>query len=80
MALSCRSGADLDPINLIIPLDPETAARNRRANARYWSESTLIGPRDWPIDLVGGGDFQRELERVRKAHKSKSKSKQEDMP
>ena len=26
-------GADLHPINLVIPLDPETAARNRRANA-----------------------------------------------
>jgi hypothetical protein len=50
--------ADLDPINLAVPLDPETAARNRRANARYWAEAARIGPRDWPIDWIGGGDSQ----------------------
>jgi hypothetical protein len=60
--------ADLDPINLAIPLDPETAARNRRANHRYGAGAALIGPRDWPIDLVGGGDFERELVR-RRLHK-----------
>lgn len=49
--------ADLHPLNFL-PLDPETTARNRRANARYWAEATLIGPRDWPIDVIGGGDFQ----------------------
>jgi hypothetical protein len=51
--------ADLDPINLITPLDSETAERNRRANAAHWIEATAIGPRDWPIDPIGGGDFQR---------------------
>ena len=49
-------GATLDPVNLAIPLDPETAARNRRANARYSAEAALIGPRDWPIDWIGGSD------------------------
>ena len=50
--------AGLDPINLQGPLDPDTAARTRRANARYWAEATLIGPRDWPINLFGGTDLR----------------------
>ena len=51
-------GAALDPINLAIPLDPDTAARIRRANARHWAEAALIGPCDWPIDLIGGADLR----------------------
>jgi hypothetical protein len=47
----------LDPINLAIPLDPETAARVRRANTRYEAEAAMMGPRDWPINL--NGYFQR---------------------
>jgi hypothetical protein len=50
-------------INLQVALDPETAAGNRRANHRYQVEATLIGPRDWPIDLIGGGNLQREFVR-----------------
>ena len=61
----------LDPINLQVPLDPETAARIRRTNARYWAESTLIGPGDWPIDLVGGGDLQHELVRRKRGSNPK---------
>ena len=48
--------AGLDPVNLAIPLDPETAARSRRANHRYQAETVLTGPRDGPIDWIGGGD------------------------
>jgi hypothetical protein len=40
-------------VNLRIPLDPETAARVRRANARARAQSSIIGPEDWPIELVG---------------------------
>ena len=58
-------GADLDPINLTIPLDPGTAAGIRRVNARYEAEAALIGPRDWPIDWIGGGDHVRERQRRR---------------
>ena len=50
--------AALDPINLTIPLDPETAVRNRRANHRYQTEAARIGPRDWPI-AVGDRDHRR---------------------
>jgi hypothetical protein len=60
--ITAGPAAGLDPVNLAIPLDPETAARNRRANAHHWVEATLIGPRDWPIDWVGGGDLARELD------------------
>ena len=56
--------ADLDPINLAVALDPETAARNRRTNARYWAEAALIGPRDWPIDVIGGGDLAHRARRL----------------
>ena len=50
-------GADLDPINLAI--DTETFAHVRRLNHRHWAEAAQIGPRTWPIDLVGGGDHGR---------------------
>jgi hypothetical protein len=68
--------ATLDPVNLTIPLDPETAARNRRANARYWAEAALIGPRDMPINLRRASDLEREIER-RLARKRKSNPSQE---
>ena len=58
-------------INLQVSLDPETVARNRRANARYQAEATLIGPRDWPIDLIGGGDLQHELARQAQPHRKR---------
>jgi hypothetical protein len=50
-------GADLDPINLAI--DTETFAHVRRLNHRHWAEAAQVGPRTWPIDLVGGGDHGR---------------------
>jgi hypothetical protein len=65
------SAAGLDPINLAIPLDPETAARSRRANQRYWAAAALSGPRDWPIDWIGGGDLEHELVRQRRKFKLK---------
>jgi hypothetical protein len=55
--------ADLDPINLAI--DTETFAHARRLNHHH----CLIGPRDWPIDVIGGGDLQRVF--VRRQRKSK---------
>jgi hypothetical protein len=50
--------AGLDPINLAIPLDSETAARIRRAHQRGSTRAVLIGPHDWPINLIGGGDLE----------------------
>jgi hypothetical protein len=34
--------------NLIVPLDPETAERTRRTNARFWPKASKIKPEDWP--------------------------------
>jgi hypothetical protein len=68
--------ATLDPVNLNIPFDPETATRNRRANARYWAEAALIGPRDMPINLRHARDLELELERLR-ARKREPKSNSE---
>jgi hypothetical protein len=62
--------ANLDPINLAVPFDPETAARVRRANA------TEIPTPTWPVILIGGSDHEHELVcRARKA-----KLKQEKVP
>jgi hypothetical protein len=43
------AGPDLHSINLMIPLDPGLVARAQRANGSH-----RIGPKDWPVDLVGG--------------------------
>jgi hypothetical protein len=64
-------GATLGPANLAIPLHPETVARSRRANHRYQVEATLIGPRDWPINLRRAGDLERGLESARRKRKPK---------
>jgi hypothetical protein len=55
-------GADLHPLNFL-PLDPEVAERNRRANAAYWIDTTAIPGNGWPIVLIGGGDLEHELVR-----------------
>jgi hypothetical protein len=47
------AGPGLSPISLrlaSLPLDPEFAARIRRANGR----AHLIGPKDWSVELIGG--------------------------
>lgn len=49
-------GADLHPANLTVPLDPDTAARVRRANERAWVDTTEITTPTWPVILVGGGE------------------------
>jgi hypothetical protein len=50
-------------VNLRIPLDPATATRVRRRNERV--PTVTIGPKDWPVNLVGnaGGDHGRHLDR-----------------
>lgn len=53
-------GADLHPLNFL-PLDSETAERNRRTNAAYWIDTTAIPGNGWPIVLIGGGDFEHKL-------------------
>jgi hypothetical protein len=53
--------ATLDPINLAVPLSPETAARVRRANERAWVGTTKITTPSWPTILVGGSDYEHEL-------------------
>jgi hypothetical protein len=60
-------GANLDPVNLAIPLDAETAARTGRSNTRHWAEAALIGPRNMPINLKHARDLEREIERRRAA-------------
>jgi hypothetical protein len=50
--------ADLHPINLAVPLDPQTAARARRANGLVWIDTTEIVSPSWPVILVGGSDHQ----------------------
>jgi hypothetical protein len=47
-----RAVAGPTPPAINLQVDPETAARVRRV-------TVLIGPRDWPIDLIGGGDYAR---------------------
>jgi hypothetical protein len=65
-------GTDLDPINLAI--DAEAFAHVRRLNHRHWAEVTLIGPRDWPINGIGGSDYAHRLAHEQRAHpKRKSK-------
>jgi hypothetical protein len=61
---------NLDPINLVIPLDPETAARVRRSNERAWVDTTEIATPSWPVILVGGSDREHELVPVNRARKS----------
>jgi hypothetical protein len=53
--------ANLDPINLVVPLDPDTAARIRRANERAWIDTTAIPGNSWPIIVIGGSDHEHEL-------------------
>jgi YHS domain-containing protein len=53
--------ANLDPINLAVPLSPETVARVRRANARAWVDTTEIATPAWPVILVSGSDHEHEL-------------------
>ena len=48
------AGSAPPAINLQIPLDPETAARTWRANDRYRLEASVVTPKDWPLNLVGG--------------------------
>jgi hypothetical protein len=45
--------ATLDPINLAIPLDPQTAARIRRANEQAGIDTTPIAGAGWPIIEIG---------------------------
>jgi hypothetical protein len=40
--------------NLLVPLNLETAARARRANARAWAAASKFEPADWPTNLIGG--------------------------
>ena len=54
-------GADLHPINLAIPLDPDTAARARRAKERVWVDTTAIPGNGWSIVLIGSSDYVHEL-------------------
>jgi hypothetical protein len=58
--------ANLHPINLAIPLDPDIADRVRRANERAWIDITEIPTPSWPVILVGGSDREHEL--VRRRH------------
>jgi hypothetical protein len=54
------AGSQLSPTALrlaTLPLDPATEARVRRANARVWDEAAIIGPKDAPINLIGGYRF-----------------------
>jgi hypothetical protein len=53
--------AGLDPLNLVTPLDPDTAARVRRANDRAWIDETPIAGAGWPVILIGGGDLEQQL-------------------
>jgi hypothetical protein len=59
--------ANLDPINLAIPLDPDAAARSRRANERAWVDVTEIPTPSWPVVLVGGGDHDQLKSKQEKA-------------
>jgi hypothetical protein len=54
--------ADLDPINLALALDPQTAARVRRANERAWVDTEIPTP-SWPVILMGGSDYEHERAR-----------------
>jgi hypothetical protein len=54
------AGPQLSPAALrlaTLPLDPATEARVHRANARVWDEAAIIGPKDAPINLIGGYRF-----------------------
>jgi hypothetical protein len=42
----------------MLPLDPQTASRLRRADHELWLANCIIKPNTWPIDLVGCGDRQ----------------------
>jgi hypothetical protein len=64
--------ADLHPLNFL-PLDSETAERNRRVNAAYWIDTTAIPGNGWPIVLIGGGDREHEL--VRQGRQPQPKQK-----
>jgi hypothetical protein len=61
----------ISPINLAIPLDPETAARVRRSNERAWVDTTEIATPSWPVILVGSSGHEHEL--VRQRHPPTSK-------
>jgi hypothetical protein len=66
--------ANLDPINLTIPPDPDTAARTRRANERAWVDTTEIATPSWPVVVVGGGSHEHELMHRARQHKSEEKA------
>jgi hypothetical protein len=54
------AGRQLSPKALrlaTLPLDPVTEARVCRANARVWDEAAIVGPKDVPINLIGGYHF-----------------------
>jgi hypothetical protein len=54
------AGPQLSPTALrlaTLPIDPATEARVRRANARVWEEAAIVGPKDVPINLIGGYRF-----------------------
>jgi hypothetical protein len=48
--------------SLLVPLDPETAARVRRAYERAWAAGSQVKPGDWPVNLVGGDYRGRPLD------------------
>src|SRR5262245_48160906 len=45
-----------------LPLDPQTAARVRRANEQAYVDTTEIPTPSWPAILMGGGDCEHQLE------------------
>jgi hypothetical protein len=58
------AGPELSPTSLrlaSLPLDPETAARIRRANERAFLDTAEIPTPSWPVVLVGGDDHEHEL-------------------
>jgi len=65
---------DFDPINLKIPLDPDTAARIRRANERGWVDTTEIATPSWPVVLMGGTDREHEQLALRTLNRKQEKT------
>jgi hypothetical protein len=68
------AGPELNPTSLrlaSLPLDPDTAARIRRANERVWVDTAEIPTPTWPVVVMGGGDRGHEL--VHQARQLKAK-------